>query len=589
MRASRNFDLLLEYAAQYPDRSMLAGKSKGQWTEYSAKTCLDTVNQLSYGLLSLGFEPGDRAAIISFNRPEWNWADYAVSQLGGITVPMYPTASADDQAYILNDAQVKILFIEKEEFIQKWLSIKDQVTCIQHVITFESHAEGQVLSELISIGKANPAPQTVESRRSHIRTEDLMTLIYTSGTTGRPKGVMLSHQNILSNVNTCTDLFPMFQDRKVLSFLPLCHIFERMVGYLYVSLRASIYYAESMETIGENLKEVHPYAFTTVPRLLEKVYDKIVAAGRAKPQPIRAIFFWALKLGHAYELHGKNGAWYTFKLKIADALVFKKWRAALGGEAEVIVTGAAALQPRLARVFTAAGISVLEGYGLTETSPVITVNQMPHSGRMFGSVGPVIDGVQVKIAEDGEILCKGPNVMMGYYNKPEATAEVMDADGWFHTGDIGEFREGKFLAITDRKKEVFKTSGGKYIAPQPMENAFKESLFIEQIMVVGPDRNFPSALISPAWEHIESWLKHKGLPLKSPEELVNDALLKSKIEKEIHHINQRFGQWEQVKKFVLIPRPFSIEGGELTPTLKLRRKNLYTNYAAEIESMYAKS
>jgi long-chain acyl-CoA synthetase len=314
-----------------------------------------------------------------------------------------------------------------------------------------------------------------------------------------------------------------------------------------------------------------------------------VAAGRAKPQPIRAIFFWALKLGHAYELHGKNGAWYTFKLKIADALVFKKWRAALGGEAEVIVTGAAALQPRLARVFTAAGISVLEGYGLTETSPVITVNQMPHSGRMFGSVGPVIDGVQVKIAEDGEILCKGPNVMMGYYNKPEATAEVMDADGWFHTGDIGEFREGKFLAITDRKKEVFKTSGGKYIAPQPMENAFKESLFIEQIMVVGPDRNFPSALISPAWEHIESWLKHKGLPLKSPEELVNDALLKSKIEKEIHHINQRFGQWEQVKKFVLIPRPFSIEGGELTPTLKLRRKNLYTNYAAEIESMYAKS
>ena len=589
MRASRNFDLLLEYAAQCPERSMLAGKKNGQWIEYSAKTCLEIINHLSYGLLHLGFEAGDRAAIISFNRPEWNWADYAVSQLGGISVPMYPTASADDQAYILNDAQVKVLFIEKDEFIQKWLSIKDQVPSIQHVVTFEAHAEGKILSELISIGKENPDPKTLESRRSNIRSKDLMTLIYTSGTTGRPKGVMLSHQNILSNVNTCTDLFPMFQDKKVLSFLPLCHIFERMVGYLYVSLRASIYYAESMETIGENLKEVHPYAFTTVPRLLEKVYDKIVAAGRAKPQPIRAIFFWALKLGHAYELHGKNGAWYSFKLKIADALVFKKWRAALGGEAEVIVTGAAALQPRLARVFTAAGISVLEGYGLTETSPVITVNQMPHSGRMFGSVGPVIDGVQVKIADDGEILCKGPNVMMGYYNKPEATAEVMDAEGWFHTGDIGEFREGKFLAITDRKKEVFKTSGGKYIAPQPMENAFKESTFIEQIMVVGPDRNFPSAIISPAWEQVEAWLRHKNLPLRPHEELINDELVRAKFEREIQSINKRFGQWEQVKKFSLVAQPFSIEGGELTPTLKLRRKAVYEKYAQLVESMYSKS
>ena len=589
MKVSRNFDLVDFRLKQDPESLVVSGKRSGKWYPYNASEYKEAIDRLSYGLLQLGFEKGDKAAIISFNRPEWNLADFAVSQLGGVTVPMYPTASKEDFAYILHDAEVKVVFVESHEFAEKLMAVKSEVPSLVHFFSFETSEGCRPLSELMDLGKSNPAPGIVQGRKDSVKPEDLLTLIYTSGTTGRPKGVMLSHNNILSNVNSCAEVFPMFKNKTVLSFLPLCHIFERMVGYLYHRLEASIYYAESMDTIAENLKEVQPYAFTTVPRLLEKVYDKIVAKGNDLTGIKKKLFFWALKLGHQFEFEGANGWWYQKKLAIADKLIFSKWREALGGKVEVIVSGAAALQPRLARVFTSAGIAVLEGYGLTETSPVIAVNRFEESNRMFGSVGPVIDGVQVKIASDGEILCKGPNVMMGYFKNPEATREVLDENGWLHTGDVGEIRNERFLCITDRKKEVFKTSGGKYIAPQPMENKFKESIFIEQVMVVGEGRKHPSALIVPSWESLQKWLADHQLQAQSLADAVVLPEVNKLIEEEVHRLNQSFGQWEQVKKFTLLPQEWTIDGGELTPTLKLKRKPIHARYQSEIEALYAEA
>ncbi len=587
MKVSRNFDLVDFRLEQDPESLVVSGKRGGKWYHYKAKEYKEAIDRLSYGLLELGFEKGDKAAIISFNRPEWNLADFAVSQLGGVTVPMYPTASKEDFAYILQDAEVKVVFVESHEFAEKLMAVKSEVSSLKHFFSFESSEGCRPLSELMDLGERNPAPGIVQGRKDSVKPEDLLTLIYTSGTTGRPKGVMLSHNNILSNVNSSAEVFPMFRNKTVLSFLPLCHIFERMVGYLYHRLEASIYYAESMDTIADNLKEVQPYAFTTVPRLLEKVYDKIVAKGNDLSGIKKKLFFWALKLGHAYEFEGANGWWYQKKLAIADKLIFSKWREALGGKVEVIVSGAAALQPRLARVFTSAGIAVLEGYGLTETSPVIAVNRFEESNRMFGSVGPVLDGVQVKIAPDGEILCKGPNVMMGYFKNPEATREILDEEGWLHTGDVGEMRKERFLCITDRKKEIFKTSGGKYIAPQTMENKFKESIFIEQVMVLGEGRKHPSALIVPSWESLQKWLADHELKAQSLAEAVALPEVNKLLEEEVQRLNQSFGQWEQVKKFKLLPQEWTIDGGELTPTLKLKRKPIQARYQSEIEALYA--
>lgn len=589
MNITRNFDLLANLKENHSFDLGISGKRNGKWNNYSTKEYAEIVDNISYGLLQLGITRGDKVAIISTNRPEWNFCDFGASQLGCVTVPMYPTISESDYQYILNNSETKVVFVETLEIYQKIAAVKNAVPTLKHIYSFEHIPNLAMVTELIELGKKNPSPEKVNELKALVKPEDLMTLIYTSGTTGTPKGVMLTHNNIMANIRSCQHLFPFPPGSRVLSFLPLCHIFERMVCYLYHYKGIVIYYAESMETIGDNLKEVKPKAFSTVPRLLEKVYDKIVAKGHTLSGIKKKLFFWALELGHKFELGRKNGGWYHTKLKIADKLIFSKWREALGGEVEIIVSGASALQPRLARVFTSAGITVLEGYGLTETSPVIAVNTPDESGRCFGTVGLVIPDVTVKIAEDGEILCKGPNVMQGYYKLPEATKEAIDADGWFHTGDIGTFVDNKYLKITDRKKEVFKTSGGKYIAPQPMENKFKESPFIEQIMVIGENEKFPGALITPAWDYLKDWCNKNGITYANIDEMLSNPAVVDVYQKEIDFYNKDFGSWETIKKFALIPNDWSIDGGEMTPTLKLKRKPIMAKYQKYVDSIYKES
>ncbi|MCZ2442853.1 MAG: long-chain fatty acid--CoA ligase [Flavobacteriales bacterium] len=585
MNITRNFDLLDNLLESYTKPVAIAGKRTGSWKEYSTEEYVSIVNNISYGLLEIGINKEDKIAIISFNRPEWNFADFGASQLGAVTVPMYPTIGEADYKHILNDAGVKVILVENIEIYSKVAAIKNQVSSLEKIYSFDHIPGLPQWTELCELGKKNPNSEKVKALKDSVKSDDLMTLIYTSGTTGTPKGVMLTHNNILSNVRGAQKVCPVNHTHKVLSFLPLCHIFERMICYLYHYVGAGIYYAENMDTIGDNLKEVQPYAFSTVPRLLEKVYDKIIAKGHDLTGIKKSLFFWAVDLGLKYELGNKNGWWYNQQLKIADKLIFSKWREALGGHVGVIVSGAAALQPRLARIFTAAKINVLEGYGLTETSPVITVNRMEHENRMFGSVGLPIEDVEVKIAEDGEILCKGPNIMIGYYNLPDATKEVIDEQNWFHTGDVGRM-EGKFLIITDRKKEVFKTSGGKYIAPQVMENKFKESPFIEQIMVIGENEKHSAALIVPAWDYLKQWCEKNGITWGDKEKIIlNPQVLHVYLE-EINHYNKGFGDWETIKKFELIPGEWSIEGGEMTPTLKLKRKPILAKYSALVERIY---
>lgn len=595
MEIVRNFDLLVQLKEKFNREDSFASKKNGSWVKISTNEFIDKVNTLSYGLLALGLNKGDKVAIISMNRPEWNMVDFACSQLGIITVPMYPTLSVNDYKFIMNDAEVKAVFVENKEMTDKVNEAAKSVPTISHVFSFDEISGTKNWKEALDLGKNNPNPEGVKALADTVKGDDLLTLIYTSGTTGTPKGVMLSHNNIISNLKAAShDVFTGDLDgAKALSFLPLCHIFERTVSYCYMYIGVSIYYAESMETIGDNLKEVQPDVFSTVPRLLEKVFDKIMAKGHDLTGIKKKLFFWAVDMGLKFELHRKNGGWYHFKLGIADKLIFSKWREALGGNVRFIFSGAAALQPRLARIFTAGNIIVLEGYGLTETSPVISANRIEESGRSFGTVGPVITGVEVKIdASDGgykegegEICCKGPNVMLGYYKRPDLTAEVIK-DGWFHTGDVGKLVDGKFLKITDRKKEVFKTSGGKYVAPQPMENKFKESPFIEQIMVIGENRKMPGALIVPAWDHLKKWASEHGVAASDNASLVKDPKVIELYKGEINTYNVDFGSWEQVKKFELIPNDWSIDGGEMTPTLKLKRKPIMEKYSALVDRIY---
>ncbi len=500
-------------------------------------------------------------------------------------VPIYPNISESDYKYIFNNAGVKFCVVGNEELFQKISNIKDSISTLQKTYTFDVVENASHWLEIAALAEG-ASEEDVKKRSEVIKNSDMVTIIYTSGTTGNPKGVMLSHNNILSNVLACQPRIPADQHSRVLTFLPVCHIYERMLHYLYIHLGASIYFAESLDTIGDNIREVKPHVFTAVPRLLEKVFDKIMAKGDELTGIKRKLFFWAVELAEEYDVKGKSG-WYNFRLKIARKLIFSKWQEALGGEVRAIASGSAALQPRLARIFLAAGVNVLEGYGLTETSPVVSVNCLKN-GIRIGTVGPLIDGVEVKIAEDGEILVKGPNVMMGYYNNPEATAETIDAEGWFHTGDIGDFVEGKFLRITDRKKEMFKTSGGKFVVPQIMENTFKESRFIEQIMVLGEGQKFPSALIVPNFNFVKDWADRKGFDLrsKSNQEIIENTTVVERIGKEVAEFNKRFGHWEQIKKFELLPTELSVEGGELTPTLKLKRKIILEKYKALVEKIY---
>lgn len=562
----------------------LAQKMDGKWITHSTADFKRHVDALSLGMLELGIQPGDKVAIISFNRPEWNFVDFAVQQIGAISVPMYPTITVEDYQYIFEDAGVRLVFVQNQELAHKVKVATESLKPMLGVYTFDNVQDTPHWTEVEQRG-AHRDIQDIKPLTDAIQPQDLFTLIYTSGTTGKPKGVMISHQNMVSNVESCMHLMPVEQGGRVLSFLPLCHVFERMISNVYIRKGLAIYYAQSMDTIGENIKEVKPQMFSTVPRLLEKVYDKIMAKGAELTGLKKSLFFWAVGVGQRYEINKNQGVFYNLKLSIANKLIFNKWREALGGQIKTIVSGSAPLQPRLATIFWSAGIPIMEGYGLTETSPVISVNEVNPKFNRIGTVGRIIKGVTVKIAEDGEILVKGPNVMMGYYNKPEVTAQNIK-DGWLHTGDIGEFVQGEYLKITDRKKEMFKTSGGKYVAPAILENKFKESVFIEQIMVVGEGQRFPSALLVPNFEILEGYLKHKKISYSNPHEMVTHPLVLEKFDREIERLNGGFAQYEKVKKISILADPWSIEGGELTPTMKLKRKAIKQKYAAQIENIY---
>ena len=585
----RLFDFPYYQLEHYPLQSSLVSKKDGEWKSTSTAEYIDKANAISRGLIQLGVQPNDKIAIISMtNRTEWNICDIGILQLGAQDVPIYPTISEEDYQYVLNHSESKFCFVSCEEVLKKVNRIKDMVPTLQGVYCFDELRDCPHYSEIIRLGNENPhLQQEVEKRMASIDENDLATLIYTSGTTGRPKGVMLSHKNITSNAIYSAERLPLdLGHTKALSFLPVCHIYERMLLYMYQYCGVQIYFAESLETISENLKEIQPEVMTAVPRLLEKVYDKIYAKGTELSGIKKKLFFWAVNLGLDYEPYGQNGWWYESKLKLARKLIFSKWQEALGGNLKAIASGSAALQPRLARVFNAAGIPVMEGYGLTETSPVVSVNDMRDGGFRIGTVGKPIRETEVKIAEDGEILIKGPQVMMGYYKDPEKTDEVL-VNGYFHTGDIGIIDRDGFLKITDRKKEMFKTSGGKYIAPQLIENAMKQSRFIEQIMVVGEGEKMPAALIQPNFEFIHDWNIRKGMNLSDdPHELVNDPKLIARIQQEVNHFNKRFGKWEKIKKFELTPDIWSIDSGLLTPTMKMKRKVIKERYIHLYNKLY---
>lgn len=588
----RLFDCLEYHLERKPLEDMLAGKEGGQWKKYSTTVVKETVDKLSAGLLSLGIscndmtaEGRDKIAILCKNRPEWVMLDLAVQQIGAILTPIYPTINVNELEFVLNDAQVKLVFVNDEELFLKVLSLKGKVHSLKEIYTFEHVANAKHWKEVTALATPDLIAQ-IKPVADKITYEDLATIIYTSGTTGTPKGVMLSHRNILSNVMSSMPCFPPGEEMRSLSFLPLNHIFERMVTYLYLFRGTSIYYAESLETIGENLKEVKPHMFTTVPRLLEKVYDKIMQKGNELTGTKKKLFFWAHSLAERFEINKDLGAWYNFKLALANKLIFSKWREGLGNEIKCIVTGGAACQVRLIRIFTAAKITIMEGYGLTETSPVVAVNRYEESGRAFGTVGPLINEVEVKIAEDGEILCKGPNIMMGYYKRPDLTAEVIH-DGWFSTGDIGTLTENNFLKITDRKKELFKTSGGKYVAPLPIENKLKESPFIEQVMLVGADKKFVSALIVPSFPNLFDWCRKNGVAVSDHEEVLRNPKVIELFKELVESFNKFFNHVEQVKKFELLPNEWSVDTGEMTPKLSLKRKVVMEKYRDAIERIYA--
>ena len=588
IQPKRLFDFAYYQKEKYNLETAFADKRNGSWVSVSSEEFLNKGNAISRGLLRLGLKANHKIALISTtNRSEWNICDFGALQIGAQDVPIYPTSSKEDYQYILNHSESVVCFVSCAEVYAKIAQIKDQVPSLKHIYSFDQLSDCAHWSAVLELGADPSNQEEVESLKNEVQEDDLATIIYTSGTTGKPKGVMLSHQNISANIRRSADRLPIEMGKsKALSFLPICHIYERMLSYMYQYCGVEVYFAESLETISENLQEIHPDVMTAVPRLLEKVYDKIYAKGAALTGIKKALFFWAVNLGLVYEPYGQNGWWYEFQLKIARALIFKKWQEALGGKLRAVASGSAALQPRLARVFNAAGIPIMEGYGLTETSPVVTVNDFREGNFRIGTVGKPIADTEIKIAEDGEILVKGPQIMMGYYKDPELTAEVIK-NGYFHTGDIGEVDKDGFLRITDRKKEMFKTSGGKYIAPQVLENALKQSRFIEQLMVIGENQKMPAALIQPNWEFVTEWGKNKSLNLPTDlNALSQHPKVIARIQKEIDGYNTKFGKWEQIKKFELTPEVWSIELGLLTPTMKMKRKVIKAQYQTLIDKIY---
>ena len=588
----RLFDFPYYQLENYPQEAALVSKENGTWVKTSTQQYIDQANAISRGLIKLGVKTNDKVAIISMtNRTQWNICDIGILQTGAQDVPIYPTISEQDYEYVLNHSESKYVFVSCKEVLDKINKIKANVPTLLGVYSFEDIDGCDSWQEVITLGNDNQdLQQEVQKRMDAVHEDDLATLIYTSGTTGRPKGVMLSHKNIACNAKHSKGRLPIEMGKsKALSFLPVCHIYERMLLYMYQYCGVSIHFAESLETISDNLKEIHPEVMTAVPRLLEKVYDKIIAKGADLTGVKKKLFFWAVDLGLQWEPYGQNGWVYETKLKVARKLIFSKWQEALGGNLKAIASGSAALQPRLARVFNAAGCPVMEGYGLTETSPVVTVNDMRDGGFRIGSVGKALPDTEVKIAEDGEILIKGPQVMQGYYKDPEQTAEVLK-NGYFHTGDIGEIDSDGFLKITDRKKSMFKTSGGKYVAPQLIENAMKQSSFIEQILVVGDGEKMPAALIQPNWEWIKQWSSIKGNDISQDTAVAcKDEKLISRIQQEIDFHNEGFGNWEKVKTFQLTPDLWSIEAGHLTPTMKSKRKVIKEMYKDLYEKLYGRS
>ncbi|KJD33228.1 AMP-dependent synthetase [Tamlana sedimentorum] len=583
----RLFDFPYHQLENNPTDAALVTKYNGKWIKTSTQEYIDKANSVSRALLRLGVNKNDKIAVISTsNRTEWNIMDIGVLQLGAQNVPIYPTISAEDYEYILNHSESIYCFVSDKEVLEKVNKVKAN-TKLKDVYSFD-HIEGcKHYSELFELGKDESNQNEVEARKNDVKSEDLATIIYTSGTTGKPKGVMLSHWNITSNALDSYPRLPLNQNQnRVLSFLPICHIFERVLIYIYQYAGLSIYFAEAIDKIGENAKEIKPHLMSVVPRLLEKVYDKIMVKAAELTGIKKALFFWAVKLGEQWEPYRKNGAWYEFKLKIANKLIFSKWREALGGELHTMVSGSAALQPRLSRIFCAAGMQVMEGYGLTETSPVIGVGMYRENNFKIGTVGKPIRNVEVKIADDGEILIKGPNVMIGYYKDDEKTASVMTGD-YFHTGDKGELDAEGFLKITGRKKEMFKTSGGKYIIPTLLENELKQSRFIEQIMVIGEGEKMPAALIQPNFEFVKEWIQHKNVNVGLTDtEIANSNIIKERIQNEIDICNAKFGRWEQIKKFELTPQVWSIDSGHLTPTMKMKRDVIKNMYHDLIEKIY---
>lgn len=584
----RLFDFPYYQLEKNPKEVMMTSKLNGEWQTISTQEFVEKMNLISKGLLKLGIKPGDKVVLISHNnRLEWNICDTGILQIGAIDVPVYPTMTEKDYDYIFNHAEVKVCIVSNEELFQKVQNVNPSVQTLEHIYTFEDVPGAKNWSELLDLGREGDDAE-VKALSDKVNEDDLATLIYTSGTTGLPKGVMLTHKNIASNAITSTTRLPMKDgvNARVLSFLPICHIYERMLHYMYFYVGATVYCAESLETIKEDLNYSNPHKFSAVPRLLEKFYDGIVAKGRSAGGVKTMLFNWAVNLALKWEPEEQNGGFYEFKLGIARKLVFSKVKAALGMTNILAVSsGSAALQPRLARFFNGAGIPVLEGYGLTETSPVISVNTINDKGMIrIGTVGKTLPEVEVKIAEDGEILAKGPNVMMGYYKDEEKTAEVLN-NGWFHTGDIGVVEDG-FIRITDRKKEMFKTSGGKYVAPQLVENALKESLFVDTCIVIGEGRKHPSALVVVSLPAAVEWCKRHDIPCAKPEDVVQIPQFIERIEKDIEESMERFGHWERVKRVQFLATPFTVEGGELTPKLSLKRKPIMVKYADVIDRIY---
>jgi long-chain acyl-CoA synthetase len=587
IKVTRTFDFAYYQLEKYNLKESLTTKYNGTWVATSTQEYIDKANAISRGLLKLGIKPGDKIAVISStNRTEWNILDVGITQLGALNVPIYPTISKDDYEYIFNHAEVTHCFLSDEELFKKANAVKDKVSTLKEIYSFDTIKNCKNWNEVLELGKDESNQPEVEALKNKVQPDDLATIIYTSGTTGRPKGVMLSHTNLVSNVLDSFPRLPMDGEMKVLSFLPVCHVFERMLLYLYQYSGTSIYFAEGIDKIGDNLKEVKPSLMSVVPRLLEKVYEGIITKGTELTGIKKILFFWAVDIGLKYEPYRKNGWFYHQKLAIANKLIFSKWRAALGGNLRTMVSGSAALQPRLSRVFTAAKMHVMEGYGLTETSPVVSVNMYKDHMMRIGTVGKPIRNVEVKIAEDGEILIKGPNVMKGYYKDPEKTASVMTGD-YFHTGDKGEIDADGFLKITGRKKEIFKTSGGKYIVPALLENEMKQSRFIEQIIVVGEGQKMATAIIQPNFDFLRKWAHKKHEPvLNDNTNLIQNPRIIKRIQKEINKGNKNFGKWETIKRFELTPEVWGIDNGLLTPTMKPKRKEIIAKYQNLYNKMY---